>query len=140
MTTAISSTSGSSGSSTSSKISQIKPEDFLKIMVKEMQQQDPFEPLSSKDLMAQVGQIRDIQSSMDLTETLKELATSQKLTSAGGLIGKTVSGLSSSGDKISGVVVSARKEGDTINLELDTGELISLDNITEVVNKTETKS
>ena len=90
MVASISGASTGTSASTTSKISQIKPEDFLKIMLAELQQQDPFEPVASKDLIAQVGQVKDIQSSMDLSTTIKDLAVSQKLSAAGTLLGKEI--------------------------------------------------
>ena len=132
-----SATTGSTTTSTSGSNS-IDPQEFLKIMLKEMQSQDPFQPMSSEALVNQMAQVRNIQSSMELSSTLKDLAMAQKLNSAGGLLGKVVTGKNSSGADISGTVTSVRKEGDTVYLELDTGEQMSLDNVLSVNNPTAT--
>ncbi len=142
MVSQVTSTSGSSSSSsaTSSKISNISAEDFLKIMVKEMQQQDPFEPMSSQELIAQVGQIRDIQSSLDLSSAIKDLSLSQKIGSASSLLGKKVTGLDSNGNKVSGTVKSVCRENDQIYLELDTSQKINITDVVSVIMPTETTS
>jgi flagellar basal-body rod modification protein FlgD len=136
-TTSAASSTGTAATASSrvkSKMSDLNSEDFLKIMLQELQQQDPFEPVSSKDLISQVGQIRDIQSSVDLSTTLKDLAVSQKLSAAGTFIGKEVTGLNSDGDKISGLVSSIAREDDNIYLELDTGEKLDVGNVLTVNN------
>ncbi len=124
---ATSSTAGSSKSPLS-----MKPEDFLSIMIKELQQQDPFNPTSSKDLIDQVGQVSNIQSSMELTKTLRDLSTSQKLTSASNMLGKVVLGKTKDGDNVSGLVTAVSKEGDDVYLELDSGEKLPINNVTDV--------
>ena len=134
MVASISNASNNTSPLTKSKVSEIKPEDFLKIMLAELQQQDPFEPVTSKDLIAQVGQVKDIQSSMDLSTTLKDLAVSQKLSAAGTLLGKEITGLNSDGDKISGLVSSITREGNTIYLELDSGQRLEVGNVLTVNN------
>jgi flagellar basal-body rod modification protein FlgD len=118
----------------SSKMNTIKPEEFLKIMIQEMQQQDPFEPVSSKDLVNQVAQVRDIQSSMDLQATLKDLAISQKLAGAGTMIGKNVTGKTDQGEEVTGVVASVVREGDNVFLELSGGQRLAIGNVLKVVN------
>lgn len=137
---AVDSITGGTGATTgitSGGLNQIQSEDFLKIMIKELQQQDPFEPVSSKDLLSQVGQIRDIQSALELSETLKELAVSQKLAAGGALLGKLVLGLNSDGDEVSGVAVSIKMEAGQVILELDSGQQLPLDNVIRVTNDTE---
>jgi flagellar basal-body rod modification protein FlgD len=119
-------------------MTDLNSEDFLNIMIQELQQQDPFEPVSSKDLISQVGQIRSLQSSMDLSTTLQDLAVSQKLSAAGTFIGKEVTGINSDGDKISGVVSSISREDDTIFLELDSGQKLDVGNVLTVNNPTTT--
>ena len=117
------------------KTKGINAEDFMKIMIKELQQQDPFEPVSSKDLLTQVGQISDLQSATELSKTLKELATNQKLGSASSLLGKVVRGVTPNGDELSGMVTAVKLEDDSIYLELDSGERLDLNYVFEVYGK-----
>jgi len=134
MVTGVENTASSGSSRTTSKVSSISSEDFLEIMIKEMQQQDPFQPMSSQDLVNQVSQIRNMQSSMDLSAVLKDLALSQKLSSAGSMIGKMVVGKNSSNENISGLVTSVKREGDKVYLELDNGQRMSVDDVISVNN------
>jgi len=116
----------------SKKFNQITSLDFLNLMVKELQHQDPFQPFSSKEMLQQVGQLRNLESSLELMRVLKELAADQQLGSAGALLGKLVTGLTDSGESVTGVVSSVRIERDEIYLELDTGERLALKNVTQI--------
>ncbi len=113
----------------------MKAEDFLSIMVKELQQQDPFEPTSSKDLINQVGQVSSIQSNMELIQTLKELSLNQQLSAASSLLGKLVLGRNEDGDEVNGIVTGVKREGDKIYIELDSGQQLSIDNVLQVFDK-----
>jgi len=138
MTTVSGATNTTSSSSTSTGNNSMTTNDFLKIMIEELQQQDPFDPVSSKDLVSQMGQIQSIQSNLTLSKTLTELATSQKLSAAGNLIGKSVIGLDDNNNRVTGTVTAVCREGDDIYLQLDTGDLLQIDNVTDIVNNTTT--
>ncbi|NLX05738.1 MAG: hypothetical protein GXY33_11400 [Phycisphaerae bacterium] len=116
----------------------MKIEDFLKIMIQELQQQDPFEPMSSKDLVNQVGQIQNIQSTMSLSETLENLSLNQSLSAASSMIGKVVVGLDGSANEVSGVVTAVKVEDRKVHLELDSGQRLSMDNVIQVNGQTAT--
>jgi flagellar basal-body rod modification protein FlgD len=137
MVTAVqnSSTSTSTVGATSSK-NKLDPQQFIKIMLKELEQQDPLNPTSSKDLVNQMSQIQSIQSNMDLSTTLKDLALSQKLASAGNLLGKVVTGKNSNGDDVSGIATSVKREGDKVYLELDSGNQLAVEDVLGVNNPT----
>ncbi len=130
MVTSVQNSSGSTSTvNSSSSAKTIDPQEFMKIMIKELEQQDPFEPASSKDLVNQVAQIQSIQGNMTLTATLKDLSLSQKLASAGNMIGKLVTGKDNDGNDVTGLVTSVKREGDKVYLELDTGRQLSVENV-----------
>ena len=62
------------------------------MLVTELQNQDPTQPMSNTDLMNQVSQIQSIESNQQLTSTLQSVALGQSIASAGNLIGRTVTG------------------------------------------------
>jgi flagellar basal-body rod modification protein FlgD len=75
---------------------------FIKLMVTELQNQDPLNPMENSEILTQISQIREIEASDRMTKTLESLRTSQDavllgqgLATAGGLIGKTVTGQAS---------------------------------------------
>jgi flagellar basal-body rod modification protein FlgD len=111
--------------------------DFFKILVTEMQNQDPFEPSDSSDLISQISQIRSIEQSDTLTNTLSLLTQQQRLGGVTGLIGKFVQAVAVGPDGsetlYEGVVTSVffNADGSAV-LELDTGQAISADKVVRV--------
>src|SRR4051812_42258082 len=83
---------------------------FLQLMVSELTHQDPLNPMDNTQLVQQLGELRSIAASDQLTTTLQSLQTQQSLTTASGLIGKTVKALGSDGLDVTGEVNSVSVE------------------------------
>ncbi len=73
--------------------------EFIKLMVTELQNQDPLNPMENSEILTQISQIREIQASDNMSATLNKLLESQdavllgqSLTNASGMIGKKVTG------------------------------------------------
>lgn len=132
-TSAISSSasSGTSSSVTSDTLNNVTPNDFLKLLLTELQNQDPLDPMKSSDMVQQVSQIKAIQSNQQLTETLTSMQLQQELVAASTMLQKSITGLTDDGEKITGVV--DRVSIDDTGVKLNIGEQsISLKNIAEV--------
>jgi flagellar basal-body rod modification protein FlgD len=133
-----SSTSGSSSSgSKTSSLENLDLDQFLKLMVTELMNQDPLNPMDNTQLVQQMGELRSIAASDQLSKTLQAVQTQQSLTTASSLIGKTVKALGDNGD-IKGVVQSVSVEVDakdntkrTYKINVD-GQSIDLQNVREV--------
>src|SRR5438105_1675687 len=111
---------------------------FLKLMVTELTNQDPLNPMDNTQLVQQLGELRSIAASDQLTSTLKTLGTGQSLTTASSLIGKTVSAITTDSQNITGVVDSVTVQVDandstkrTYTLHVN-GQSIDLQNVREV--------
>lgn len=120
------STASSNATSGDRGVNSLGSEDFYKILVAEMQNQDPFEPNDTSDIISQVSQIRTIEQSSTLNDTLAQFASQQKTTGAGDLIGKYVQAIvgDANGEQqlYEGVVTGASFATDgTAMLELDNG-------------------
>ena len=91
----------------------LKPEDFIKMMITQLQNQDPMEPAKNQELLAQMSQIGQLQSATSLQESLKGMVLQNQIGSASSLIGKTVQGLDSQDDPVtlSVFVPADRDEG-----------------------------
>jgi flagellar basal-body rod modification protein FlgD len=128
-TTAVgSSTSSSASTGTNSKMN-LKTEDFIKLMITQLQNQDPMEPAKNQELLAQMSQIGQLQTSEKLQGTLSQFGFQSQLASAGSLIGKTVTGMDAQQNDVDGIVTGIRVEDDTVNLELDNGKTLPLSNV-----------
>lgn len=109
--------------------------DFIKLMITQLQQQDPLDPSKSDQLLTQMSQIKQLESSDNLNKSLEKTSLQQSISSAGNLIGKTVDGLTGDGDETTGIVTSVKVEEGKVLLELDNGDTLPLENITEIAQK-----
>ena len=74
MTNTISSaTRGVSPSSAPNPTSQMSQADFLKLMTVQMQNQDPFNPMDGKDMLAQMAQISSAAGLAEMNQTLGDI-------------------------------------------------------------------
>ncbi len=101
------------------------------MLVTELQNQDPTQPMSNTDLMNQVSQIQSFESNQQLTSTLQSVALGQSIASAGNLIGRTVAGLDNNGNKVTGTVSSASISNGSAVLNVGSST-IPLANITQI--------
>lgn len=95
---------------------------FLKLLVAELQNQDPTEPMNSSEYVAQLASFSNVEQSVRINDKLDVMMTTLAFSQADDLIGKTVT----SGDgSISGKVAALRvvSEGPLAILE-NGGELL----------------
>lgn len=132
---------GGAGAATGARrergISSMKSEDFFKLLVTELRQQDPFEPAKTADMIGQVSQIRSIELSTALTGSLEQLSQQQRTAGASELLGKyvtaSVPGADGRPSEVSGVVTGVRFNPDgTAVLELDSGASVMAAHVTRV--------
>ena len=110
----------------------LKAEDFIKMMVTELQNQDPTAPAKNSELLAQMSQIGQLQSSSTLTEGIQSMVLQNQIGSAGNLIGQTVQGLDDYDKQVNGIVNSVRVVDKNVVLELDNGNKLQLGRVTDV--------
>ena len=98
--------------------------DFLKLMIAQLQAQNPLEPGNTNEFLNELAQITQV-------EQITNLATSNQLSSAVNLIGHQVS-YTAHGESKTGVVQSAQSTagGVTVTVSGETG--INLQAITQV--------
>ena len=112
---------------------------FLKLLISELQNQDPLDPMDNSEMVQQIGQIREIGATDQLTKTLGSLSDSQELVTASSLIGQTVNGLSDEGTAIDGLVdritVETDPENATRSVKVHVGDqTMDIKNIREIQN------
>lgn len=79
-------------------------DDFLNLMIVELQNQDPLNPLENDELIAQISQIREVGATDKLTATLDAVLLGQNISSATNLIGADIEALSDDFQRVSGIV------------------------------------
>jgi flagellar basal-body rod modification protein FlgD len=123
-------------SGTTSRFNELSSEEFIKIIFTELQNQDPFKPNDSGALLEQLNSIRSIESDIEMSNRLESIVFQNQMSSAGGLIGKRVAGLTAESERVGGVVKSVARTGDEIALVLENGWIIPMDNVEYIDSQT----
>ena len=115
----------------------LEMDSFMQLLITEMQNQDPMNPMDNSQMIEQISQIREIGATNSLTDSLTSLTSNQQLVTASSLIGKSISGLSEQGD-VTGVVDRVTVEVDendqnSRTVKVHVGEkTIDIDNIRQI--------
>lgn len=109
-TTNTSSTSSSAASQASAKAS-LDYDSFLQLLIAQMKNQDPTDPMDASEQIAQLATFSQVEQSIQMNSNLETLITGNALTNASSYIGKTIT---SADEKTSGIVASVRVYSDTM--------------------------
>ena len=128
--------SGASGGAALSGTSfgEMASEDFIKVMISELSNQDPFEPQDSSALLEQLSSLRNIESQLSLQQSIETLVMQSQVSAAGTLIGRWVSGINASDQRIEGQVTAVRVSGNQVQLELDSGRTLPMTKVERVTD------
>jgi len=112
-------------------------DDFLVLLVEQLRNQDPLEPMDSAGFMTQLVQLNSLEQSHELSQQMASVATAQRNVLASSLLGGEIEYVDSSGSLCMGQVTEIKfgAEADP-GLVVD-GVWISLDQVTTVVLPTE---
>jgi len=91
--------------STSEKTSTVGYDNFLRLLLTQMQNQDPTDPMKSTEYMAQLATFSQVEQAVKSNEKLDALLSSFALSQADSVIGRTVT---SADGTVSGQVTSVR--------------------------------
>lgn len=105
--------------------------DFLKLLITELSNQDPFEPMKNQDLLEQLSAIRSLEANMTLSQNIGALVGNQELASATVLIGRTITGLSTAGLLVEGTVERVILDASGVRVQIGAYE-VPLGSITKV--------
>ena len=99
---------------------------FLALMIAELQNQDPLDPMDNSEMVQQIGQIREIGATDQLTEYADQsVRPVRKLVTASSLIGQAVTGLAQDGSPVDGIVdritVETNPENDARTIKVHVG-------------------
>ena len=84
--------------------SQLQGEDFLRLMIEELVNQDPLDPMKNQELLAQVSQIKNMETLSNLDQTMTRMTFQDGLSAGAALIGRFVSGISTADENASGLI------------------------------------
>jgi flagellar basal-body rod modification protein FlgD len=124
-------TTNTSVSANSDRMNELTMNDFIKMMVAELENQDPMNPMSNTEMLQQISQIRSITSNDKLTTSIESLTTGQALATASGLIGKTITGTNSLNETATGKVDKVTIEDGKAKLYVGSS-IINVENVTSI--------
>ena len=91
--------------------SEISQEDFLKILLTQLNYQDPLKPLDNQEFLAQMAQFSSLEQTRQLNERIDTLLTIQSSNQSIGLLGKTVDIATATGAVTGQVTTLGFKDG-----------------------------
>lgn len=131
------STSGTN-STTNKKKTETDPlagldmKEFLDLLISELQNQDPLNPMDNKEMIAQISEIRQVGATDKLSKTLDSVLLGQGLSSASSLLGKSIKGLTDDAKQVSGTVDRVSVTDGVPKLHVGDAT-IDLSNISEII-------
>jgi flagellar basal-body rod modification protein FlgD len=110
---------GGSTAASPTQASSMGLQDFLKILLTQLNYQDPLKPMDNQEFMAQMAQFTSLEQTQRLNEKLDQLITNQAALQSVGLIGRTVEIKTESGS-IAGTVASLSLQGESPSISVST--------------------
>ena len=113
-------------------------DDFLKLLIVQLKNQDPLSPVDNSQFLAQLAQFSSLEQMSNMAKSVEELNKNMTwlysqtlLTQGAAMIGKEAVGIGSNGQEVSGLISSVKWNGYTIQVNIG-DELINMENIIEV--------
>ena len=134
--TAPSTTSSTSGSAANTNpLSSLadNSQAFLQLLVAQLKYQDPMSPVSGTAFLSQTAQMMQASQTTQMVQMVQQEATATETSTASSLIGRSVTGIDTTNNKVTGVVTSVSIDptnGPTLNLQ--GGQTVALESVTEV--------
>jgi flagellar basal-body rod modification protein FlgD len=128
-----SASSAAANGTNASNFASLTPDDFLKMLITELQNQDPTNPTDNNQILQQISEMSNIQATTSLTSSLTAMLTEQNLSAASALVGKSVQGLADDGTTASGTVDSVPISNGAPKLNIGQ-QTMSLSNIKQINN------
>lgn len=131
----------SSKAQTTTSGSEISSDMFLRLLMEQIRNQDPLEPMNNDDMLAQLAQFSALEQMNNLNDSFGGLEYQMdflngnidqlNFISAQGLIGRYVEGVNAAGDSIKGTVESVTLQGSIVVLTVD-GEILPMTGVMNV--------
>jgi flagellar basal-body rod modification protein FlgD len=109
--------------------------EFVKLLVQQLQNQNPSDPQDSSKILEQLSSIRNIESNLQLQDQLENLVSENQVAKASSLIGQVVEGRDGSNNEVAGQVTAVRVTDEGAQLELDTGKTLAMDRVTMITGQ-----
>ena len=136
----LNSSTGSPDQLPASSTQQLTSGDFINFLVTELQNQDPLNPTSSDQMLSQLSEIGQLQSSTTMVSSLTSMVQQNQTASASALIGKSVQGTDANQNPLSGTVAAVQVSTSGVTLQLNNGQLLPMNNVTTITDPSTSSS
>lgn len=116
-------TNTTNSSSSTSSATALDYNSFLSLLMAEMQNQDPTNPMDSTQYVAQLATFSEVGQATETNSKLDQLLQSSALSQAGSIIGRTVT---SADGTITGTVSQVKVLSDSVTAVLSNGEQVPI--------------
>jgi len=117
---------GVAADTTSPRRASIQQEDFLKVLLAQLQFQDPLKPLDNNEFIAQFAQLTSLEQTQQLNDKLDSLLTLQNGGQAVDLIGRSVEATTADSSIVGEVTSIAFQNGTpAMTVRTQTGEFVA---------------
>jgi flagellar basal-body rod modification protein FlgD len=103
---------------------------YMKLLIAQMQNQNPLEPMSNTEMASQMAQFSQLEQLENLNTSFSSVMKNTQMTYANSLLGQRVVYADSNGKYVGGTVKAVGKDGDNILLRV--GDADSTTNDAEV--------
>lgn len=129
-------TTSSTSETDSSRLSgdTLDKDAFLQLLVLQMKNQDPLEPMDNGEMLAQLAQFSSLEGQNNLNESFQELTSNMdqlNFISASQMLGKVVQGVNIDGEFMTGTVEGVHLDGSLVVLTVD-GQFMPMSGIVRV--------
>lgn len=113
---------------------QLSQEDFMRILLAQLQFQDPLKPMDNQEFVAQLAQFSALEINRQQSERVDQLLSMQSVTQSMGILGKRIDMKTSLGSSLSGTVkaVSLRTGEPLLTVDVS-GSMITDVRLSDVV-------
>ncbi|MCC0034794.1 MAG: flagellar hook assembly protein FlgD [Hoeflea sp.] len=112
---------GASAAATASKKATLDYDTFLTLLVQQMKNQDPTEPMDATEQIAQLATFSQVEQTIQTNKNLESLLQSSTLNQAGTIIGRTITNADAS---VTGVIKEVQVYSDGLVAILESGEKV----------------
>ncbi|MBA2125931.1 flagellar basal body rod modification protein [Hyphomicrobium methylovorum] len=114
---------GTTNTNTGTNKSTLDYNDFLRLMVAQLQNQDPLNPTDSTEYMSQIAQFSNVEQAINTNSKLGQLLINSNISQASTLVGHT---MMSADGSVSGIVTSVRIDSNGSTAILTDGKEIPI--------------
>jgi flagellar basal-body rod modification protein FlgD len=129
--TSVTGTQQTTAAAAATKSAVMGKDDFLKLLVAQLQHQDPMNPMDDKEFMGQMAQFSTLEQITNVGTQMHDLAYASQLSQGVSLLGHAVAYTDADGNAESGTAKSLEVKDGRVQVSID-GTLVDPASITKV--------